>query len=190
MAGCAPNPIVLSALQKALLERIVRRQTSAQRLVERAKLILVLAKCTYNQEAGRRLGTSRQRALKWRQRWLEAEKRLQAVEAKGEEKELLATIEEVLLDAPGRGVKPKFTAEQVCQIVAVACERPEDSGRPISSWSHRELAAEVIKRGIVKEISPRQTGRFLKGGRHQASPLGILAESKHRRLGAIFSASH
>lgn len=45
--------------------------------------------------------------------------------------------------------------------MALACESPEDSGRPISHWTPRELADETIKRGIVKTISPRHLGRFL-----------------------------
>ena len=44
---------------------------------------------------------------------------------------------------------------------AVACEPPADRERPISHWSLRELAEEVIKRGIVDSISPRQVDRFL-----------------------------
>ena len=59
-------------------------------------------------------------------------------------------------DAPG-----KFTAEQVTQILAVACESPKLSGRPITRWTHRELRDEVIKRKIVESISVAQVGRYL-----------------------------
>ncbi len=50
------------------------------------------------------------------------------------------------------------------QVVAVACEQPQSSNRPISHWTPRELALEVVKRGIVPEISPRSVARFLKRG--------------------------
>ena len=47
------------------------------------------------------------------------------------------------------------------QIMAIACEPPELSGRPVDHWTHRELADEAIKRKIVSSISPSQVGRFL-----------------------------
>ncbi len=62
------------------------------------------------------------------------------------------------------GVPPKFTAEQLTQIIAVACEEPEESGRPVTHWTPRELTEEVIQRGIVESISPRHIDRILKGG--------------------------
>ncbi|MCK7526768.1 MAG: helix-turn-helix domain-containing protein [Ignavibacteriales bacterium] len=48
----------------------------------------------------------------------------------------------------------KITADQRCQIEALACEKPENSERPITQWSAREIADELIKREIVTEISP------------------------------------
>jgi hypothetical protein len=49
----------------------------------------------------------------------------------------------------------------VTQILAVACEPPEESGRPVDRWTHRELTDEVICRGIVPSISVSQVSRFL-----------------------------
>jgi putative transposase len=46
----------------------------------------------------------------------------------------------------------------------MACEHPEESGRPISHWTGREIADEIKKRGIVDEISPRHAARLLKRG--------------------------
>jgi hypothetical protein len=77
------------------------------------------------------------------------------------EEELEAKILELLSDNYRSGTPAKFTPEQVVSIIAVACEPPADSDRPISQWSPRELAEEVIKRGIVDSISPRQVDRFL-----------------------------
>ena len=64
------------------------------------------------------------------------------------------------------------------QIVAVACRAPCESGRPISRWTPREVADEVRKRGIVETISTRSVGRFLKSGRFEAAPGGVLARAK------------
>ena len=54
-----------------------------------------------------------------------------------------------------------YTAEQVCQIISVACERPEDSGLPISHWSLSSLAYEVIKRGITIDTDPEAKWIFI-----------------------------
>jgi putative transposase len=38
-------------------------------------------------------------------------------------------------------------------MIALACEQPKE--RPISHWTGREIANEVVARGIVAQISPR-----------------------------------
>jgi putative transposase len=86
----------------------------------------------------------------------------------------------LLGDRPRGGSPGKFTAEQVTQILAIACEEPEASGRPVTHWTPRELADEVIQRGIVESISPRQVGRSLKIGRAPAAPQPLLAECRAR----------
>ena len=71
---------------------------------------------------------------------------------------------ERLADAPRPGAPARITAEQVCRMVALACEAPSASGRPISQWTGREIADELVRRGIVEGISPRHAGRLLKKG--------------------------
>ncbi|MHC5716927.1 MAG: hypothetical protein ACYTX0_33610 [Nostoc sp.] len=51
--------------------------------------------------------------------------------------------------------------EQVVELFALACSKPEDYGRPISDWTARELAEEIEKQGIIDSISPRHVGRLL-----------------------------
>jgi putative transposase len=69
-----------------------------------------------------------------------------------------------LADHPRAGTPATCTAEQIVQIVAVACEDPADSGRPVSHWTPREVAEEVRKRGLMETISTRRVGRFLQSG--------------------------
>jgi putative transposase len=69
-----------------------------------------------------------------------------------------------LQDAPRSGATPKFTAEQRCQMAALACEAPAKAGQPISQWTGREIADEMKARGIVEQISPRHAARQLKKG--------------------------
>jgi putative transposase len=90
-------------------------------------------------------------------------------------------VTERLADAPRPGAVPRLSPEQVCQILALACERPSRSGRPISQWSHRELADEIVRRGITDRISPRHASRLLKSGRPAAPSRAVLAYPSGRR---------
>jgi len=74
---------------------------------------------------------------------------------------LREAIVDVLSDAPRPGTPAMFTAEPVSRIVALACEPPKWSGRPISHGTLRELRDEAIVRKIVTASSVSQVGRFL-----------------------------
>lgn len=158
--------ISISERQRAILERWRKNKagTSAQ-LVERCSIILLSADGVSNVEQGRVLGVDRQRARRWRTRWAENQERLADAEREGaSDKDLAKLVGALLSDEPRPGAPPTFTAEQLAQIIAVACELPEECGRPVTHWTPRELADEVIKRSIVESISPRHVDRLLKGG--------------------------
>jgi len=70
-------------------------------------------------------------------------------------------VMERLLDAQRPGKPTQFTTEQVLQLFAIACESTDKYGRPISHWTVRELAEEMIEQKIVESISPRHVGRLL-----------------------------
>ncbi len=164
-----PSPhaltIDVSQRQHQHLQQIIRCKTNSYRLVQRAQLVLLAAEGMKNTIIGEQLQLTRTSVRQWRQRWLEAVEQLQTAEAEGiSDPELMQKLEAVLSDEQRPGSPAKFSLEQIVQIVAVACEQPASSRRPISHWSARELAAEVVKRGIVQEISPRSVGRFLKRG--------------------------
>ena len=170
-------PFPVSPAQLALLQRLARRQTADQCLVRRASILLALAADPCVEAAARRLRLTRLTVRLWRDRWLQAAPRLQQAEQeRAPEPALLALIEQALADAPRPGAPATFSPEQIVQLVAVACEPPEKSGRPIDHWTSRELADEVKKRGIVQDISPRSAGRFLKRGRPAAAQEPLLAE--------------
>jgi putative transposase len=174
--GARPKQLQVTTRQEQVLERIIRRAKSPQNLVVRTKIILQAATSARNAHIAADLQTSLPTVRKWRGRWLETTEQLQEVEEKADDKELEAHIKAVLRDQPRPGTPAKFSAEQICHIVAVGCEDPRESGRPITEWTPRELADEVSKRGIVEHISPRQVGRFLKGERLEAPSLALLAQ--------------
>jgi putative transposase len=113
---------------------------------------LAAAQGKNNAQVAREFGITVEMARLWRDRWLA----LQPIALDD------LTIVERLADLPRPGAPARITADQRCQIEAMACKDPEDSGRPISQWSSREIADEVMKRGIVDSISPRHAARLLK----------------------------
>jgi putative transposase len=89
---------------------------------------------------------------------------------------LSALIERALDDAPRPGGPATFAPEPIVGIVAVACEPPSKSGRPIDHWTARELADEAKKRKIVSDISLRTVSRLLKTGGVTAAQEPLLAQ--------------
>ena len=179
MSGPPPATIDLSTRQRALLEQLRQRQTAPQRLIRRVRIVLALATDPCLQTTARDLGLNRISVRLWRDRWRDtAEALAQAEKDDLSDPQFLGLITAILDDAPRPGGPATFTPEQIVQIVAVACEPPEKSGRPISHWTHRELADEVKKRQIVKAIAPRSVGRFLKTGRPAAASQPLLAQCR------------
>jgi transposase len=152
VSGPKPPAVDLTDGERQGLEKLVKRHSTEQQIALRARIVLAAAAGKGNAQIGRELQVTVDTARLWRQRWLD----LQAIPAS----EL--SVEERLQDLPRPGAPAKITADQVCQIVALACEKPETSERPISQWTSREIADEIIKRGIVEQISPRHAARLLK----------------------------
>src|SRR5215831_5437859 len=167
----APPPTVSPRVQ------LTRRQTSPQRLVRRAKILLALGTGANQCHVTRQMRLTRGTVHTWRQRWLALAPKLEQLEADGgPEKAFTTIIVEALTDRPRSGTPATFTAEQIVQIIAVACEEPAESGRPVSHWTPREVAEEVRKRGLVETISTRSVGRFFKSGGCAAPASRVLAQ--------------
>ena len=141
--------IDLSPEERCALERLGRCASTPQALAQRARMILMAGDGLGVGETAERLGVWRKTVSGWRARWLASS-------------DWSASVVERLSDAPRCGAPARITAEQICAIVALACERPKESGRPVTHWSQQELADEAMKRGIVEQISQRSVGRFLK----------------------------
>ena len=179
MPGPQPTPIEMTVRQGEILERLARRETSPQRLVRRCTIVLEAAGGANNEQIGRRLNLQRGTARTWRERWVDAAPGLLVAEEEGvDDKTLIELIEQVLADEPRSGAPGVFEPAQIVQIIAVACEDPQESGRPVTHWTPRELADEVIRRGIVESISPRSVGRFLKGSRCEAPSEPLLEKRR------------
>lgn len=152
MRGPKPAELTLSKVERKELEALVRRHSTSQHLARRAQMMLAAAEGKRNGQITRELGASVDTVRSWRMRWLS----LQAVSLSD------LSVSERLGDLQRPGRPSQITAEQTCQLIALACEQPKE--RPISQWTGREIADDVNRRGIVAQISPRHAARLLKKG--------------------------
>lgn len=159
MPGMAAK-IRVSEKQLAVIEELSRSRTESAGVVQRATIVLLGYRGLLNEQIAGEVELNRQQVGVWRQRWRDAWDAMCVWECH-EPHRLREGILEILSDAPRPGAPATFTAEQVATILAVACESPKLSDRPINRWTHRELRDEVVKRGIVENISVAQVGRYL-----------------------------
>jgi putative transposase len=135
-------------MERQQLQQLVLRHSTPQQIALRAEVILLADLGHNHREIARSLNISRDMASLWRSRWLaKSEKDIPVVER--------------LQDAERPGAPATFSLEQILHLFAIACEKPEIYGRPLSHWTTRELADEMVKQGIVETISPRHVGRLL-----------------------------
>ena len=178
--------VFVSSRQGQILQQLVDAKKTPQQLAERARIVLMSAEGVSNVEQGEILDVDRQRVRRWRRRWASQEAALQAAEAKADtEKELEARITDVLSDGYRSGAPQKFSAEQVAQVLALACEPPKESGLPVSHWTPADLTRELRKRRVFESISPRSVDRFLKGGRYSTSQGRVLDAAERKRPRAL-----
>lgn len=167
MHGRQPPAVLLTDAARQELESFTRRRSAPQQLVLRARVVLAAADGLNHSQIARRLGTSAETARHWRNHWIGLEE-IPTDELGAEDR---------LADAPRPGRPARITPEQVCPVVALACEAPAGSGRPTTHLSGREIADEVVRRVIV----PRHAGRLFKRPRPQAAPGAALADAAARR---------
>ena len=167
MPGPKPPEIKLTDEERQGLEKLVRRHNTPQQIALRGRIILAAADGKNNTQIAQEFGIHMDTPRLWRRRWLI----LSPISLDD------LSVEERLEDLPRPGAPPQITADQRCQIEAMACEDPEDSGRPISHWTAREIADEIMKRGILEQISPRHAARLLKRWRSQTPSDPVLVDT-------------
>jgi putative transposase len=149
LPGPKPSEIKLNDVERQGLEKLISRHTTEQQKALRGRIVLLAAEEKNTPEIARALKTSLDTVRLWRRRWLD----LQSIALSD------LSVEERLEDLPRPGAPSRLTADQICRIEQMACEKPEKSGRPISQWTGREIADEMVKRGIVNRISARHVDR-------------------------------
>jgi len=162
------TPIWLREEERAALLQVTKRRKSGQQLVLRAQIVLAAAQGSSNIQIAHDLGINVDTVRLWRDRWASWQEN--DYEQNGEAP---VPLIQRLQDASRPGAVPKFTAEQRAQMAILACEAPAKTGCPISQWTGREIADELVARGIVLQISPRHAARLLKKGASTPIDFGI-----------------
>lgn len=170
MPGPKATPIKLSEEEQLSLEQLVRRHTTAQQIALRARIVLSAAKGKTNSEIQAALDVTINTVRLWRDRWVAS----QSISLED------LSVAERLEDAPRPGAPCRITPDQRCKIEALACQKPEEHGRPITHWTAREIADEIIQQGIVETISPRHAARLFKRCRDQTPSDPLLADDEAR----------
>ena len=134
--------------QKEDLKKLRNGHNTQQKLALRSDIVLLAAEGHLPVSISKKLQICGATTSRWINRWMA-----------GRDSGL--PVSEILDDAPRSGAPGTFTPEPICQLFAMACEKPSNYGRPISHWTPRELADELKIQGFVDSISPRHVGRLL-----------------------------
>ena len=143
MSPSSPDVIILTDAQRHELRRLVRAGRTPQRLVARARIVLLAAEARSNEAIAKIVGHCVDTVRKWRHRWAANP----------------GTAS--LGDAKRSGRRPRFTPVQVAQVKALACTPPADAAVPISRWSCPELARQAVASGICASLSVPTVRRWL-----------------------------
>ena len=161
MSGKAANTQLTTQMHE-ILHAMSSSRNIGNAVVRRAKILLMAFEKDDNLSIGRRLGVSAKMVGIWRRRWRDSFAALLEMQFTENNAAFRRAIIECLSDAPRIGSPGKFTPEQIVGLIGIACEPPENSGRPVTSWTGNELADESQKRALVDSISASHVNRILR----------------------------
>ena len=142
MPWLAADPVIVLPAQREALEALVRGHSTSQQLALRARMILHAADNVGVRESARELDVWPKTVRYWRGRWRQAP--------------AAQSVSERLADAPRSGAPATYTPEQICAVIAMTCEKPSESERPISHWSQREIAGSSWRTRMTAAFSSRK----------------------------------
>ena len=134
------DPVVLSGEERSELERRCRAHTSSQRMVRRARVILLCAQGDALAQIATVVGMDQHQVGVWRKRFL-------------------GSGLDGLEDKPRTG-RPRRLGHDERMVLAAVATSEKDDDDPVAAWTHQDLAEEMTGSGIV--ISASQVGRILK----------------------------
>ena len=154
----------VSERQLILIKQLIRAGKVGPRMVKRLKVVELASEGISNYQINKLIDLQKNMVGIWRKRWAAKVNNLTRLEMKHKlsDSDLRKQILNCLSDEPRSGSPARITLSQKNQIVALACEKPEDHGVPISQWNLSLLTSVVKEKNIVKEISRSTVGEIIK----------------------------
>ena len=152
----------LTVRMHEILQELSTSRNIGTSVVTRAKIILMAFRKDQNQTIARRWGVCAKMVGLWRRRWRDSFEALLQLQFAESDAAFRRAIIACLSDAPRSGSPGKFTAEQIVGLIGIACEDPQSSDRPVTSWTGKELTDESQERGLVDSISESHVNRILR----------------------------
>lgn len=144
--GPAPRKLTASRSVRRDLKLLVRRQRAPHVLVVRGRIILMALRGLRTTEIAHQLGITTRTVRKWKARFAE-DPHIQALEDRE------------------RSGRPNVIGIHLrCRLVQLACERPEESERPVlfrDLWTYGSLA-NALAAETGRRISVSEVGRILR----------------------------
>ena len=166
MSGKAARVTATNTMYK-MIQQLANSRMTPQSIAVRMQVVLLATDRLSNIEISKTVELDRQQVGLWRRRWQASYPALLAIESNESRNGFERALTDVFRDAPRSGSPGKFSAQQVVEIISIACEPPGQSDRPVTTWTGRELASEAVKRELVESISVSQVNRFLAAVNHQ-----------------------
>jgi transposase len=135
-------PVRVTGALRRILTRRARGQKTPYRDKIRAQIVLWAADQQTNTRIAARLGITVDTVRTWRGRFA---------------RQGLAGLR----DRPRSGRPSRFSAVQLAQVTALACQLPTQAGAPLARWSYPELAREAVAQGVVESVSAATVRRWL-----------------------------
>ncbi len=143
MPGPKARPLQVPLLERARLAEVAARRSAPFEVVRRARIIAALADGMTTADVARRFGCSDRHVRKWRARW----------EA--------APVVESLYDRERPGRPPQIPLEVRCEIVRLACDRPDKLTAPFREVWTQQALADALRREAGISISRSTVQRIL-----------------------------
>ncbi len=143
MPGPLPKyTIEMTGDQEKELEHISQSYTLPHWKVQRAQILLMAHRQPNwsNSRIAREVNASCSTVKHWRRRWAR---------------------DKTIMDLPRCGAPRKYPASVRAQIIALACTRPMEHGKPWQRWSGEKLAMVAVEKGISDSISASTIRRWL-----------------------------
>jgi len=161
-------PLTVNSRLEKLLKIEVKKTNIGWRYKQRLQIILQGIEGLSKYRSRMILEVNRDVVNLWRSRWQDSISMLLKASEEDSTKyslkdhELVKLLKSVLADQPRSGTPKRITLSEEEQIVALACDSPQNHGVEMTNWTHQMLAHVAKAAGIVETISASHVRNILK----------------------------